>query len=171
LTHSSHEKKKTTYSPQSKNLRKGRISSPGQYYSLTKNSIHMGTRILMEGTTPLVLVDRIFLAQQRSWWDILAFVIMPVHYHLVAKLGDMKGLGAVLGIVNRAVSRKVMKGSGISKLWQDGFYDRQVRPHEDLSEYVNYIHQNPVRKGLVESMKEWPFSSAHPEYSERVKWD
>jgi len=158
--------------PKSKDLRKGRISHPGFYYYLTKNIEQRGTSTLIEGENPLILIDRLFLAQKREWWNILAFVVMPDHYHLVIRLGETHTLDQAMAIVNRTVSRQIHKGQeNKDRFWQDGFYDRCIRNHEKLNDYVTYVHLNPVRKGLVEYMEDWPYSSAHPEYRDRVKWD
>ena len=61
--------------------------------------------------------------------------------------------------------------NGDLDFWQDGFHDRCIRPHEDIHEYVTYIHMNPVRAGLAEHPEDWPWSSAHADYREKVRWE
>ena len=31
----------------------------------------------------------------------------------------------------------------------------------DLENHVNYIHYNPIKHGLVEDLRDWPYSSFH----------
>jgi len=45
--------------------------------------------------------------------------------------------------------------------WQPGGgFDRNVRDLDELEREVRYIHQNPVRRGLVEQSTDWRWSSA-----------
>ena len=47
------------------------------------------------------------------------------------------------------------------RFWQKGGgYDRNVTKVETIIDSVRYLHNNPVRKGLVESEHEWYYSSA-----------
>jgi len=45
--------------------------------------------------------------------------------------------------------------------WQDGGgYDRNIVSDRELYEKVQYIHDNPVRRGLIGRPADWPWSSA-----------
>ena len=50
------------------------------------------------------------------------------------------------------------KYKGTGKLWQGRFYDHIVRSDENLIKIVDYILQNPVRKGIVEKASDYPYS-------------
>jgi putative transposase len=53
------------------------------------------------------------------------------------------------------------------RFWQrGGGYDRNVTDPSTLLTMIDYIHNNPVRRGLVSRTSEWPWSSAR--YYERV---
>jgi REP element-mobilizing transposase RayT len=41
-------------------------------------------------------------------------------------------------------------------LWQEGFYDRVLRPEDDPKQIARYIIENPVRAGLVRSPIDYP---------------
>ena len=43
--------------------------------------------------------------------------------------------------------------------WQRRFYDFNVWSSGKLREKLNYMHKNPVTRGLVEHPKDWPWSS------------
>lgn len=52
-------------------------------------------------------------------------------------------------------------GSVAYRLWQDGGgYDRNLFTPKALRSAIDYIHNNPVRSGLVKSTLEWKWSSA-----------
>ena len=50
------------------------------------------------------------------------------------------------------------------QLWQPRFFDHALRTVQDYWEKVEYIHLNPVRRGLVARPEDWTWSSA-AEYS------
>ena len=57
-------------------------------------------------------------------------------------------------------TRTYWKMGGRGKLWQRGFYDHILRSEEDLQDVTRYILENPVRKGIVKSLVEYPFSGS-----------
>src|SRR5262245_54927531 len=44
------------------------------------------------------------------------------------------------------------------KLWQKSSYDRVMDLEKPFEEVVQYVLENPVRKGLVKDWSEWPYS-------------
>ncbi|MBI1374711.1 MAG: hypothetical protein GC159_18485 [Phycisphaera sp.] len=56
----------------------------------------------------------------------------------------------------------VRKGDrDVFRFWQPGGgYDRNIYSDDELIEKISYIHNNPVRRGLVERAIDWPWSSA-----------
>ncbi len=49
---------------------------------------------------------------------------------------------------------------GFRALWQKGFYDHVLRSREAVDAAAWYILNNPVRRGLVKEMYEWPQSGS-----------
>lgn len=48
------------------------------------------------------------------------------------------------------------------RFWQTGGgFDRNVRDDAELSREIRYIHENPVRRGLVDEPTAWRWSSVH----------
>jgi len=45
------------------------------------------------------------------------------------------------------------------RFWQARFYDFNVWTEEKRIEKLRYIHRNPVKRGLVRSAEQWPWSS------------
>ena len=74
------------------------------------------------------------------------------------------GRGAVAGDVVR-VGREGFWGrddpggrGGV--FWQREYFDRFIRDDEHYRKAVEYIHNNPVKAGLVPQAEDWPYSSA-----------
>lgn len=86
------------------------------------------------------------------------YVVMPDHIHFFIRLAPQYKLGATVGFLKKALS-VVLKESGNSMPhWQPGFFDHMVRNPASYSEKWEYVYQNPVRAGLVQSADEWLYS-------------
>src|ERR1044072_1786421 len=75
------------------------------------------------------------------------YVIMPDHVHLFVRGGRNFILFSWIGGLKRAIS-VALKLPG---LWQPGFFDHILRSDESYAEKWNYVHDNPVRAGLVKT--------------------
>jgi REP element-mobilizing transposase RayT len=82
---------------------------------------------------------------------------MPDHVHLFVRGDEEFVLGRWVGELKQALAR----GNGWSKsdgqLWQEGFFDHVLRSDESMSQKWEYIRENPVRAGLVNHAKDWPY--------------
>jgi putative transposase len=81
------------------------------------------------------------------------YVIMPDHVHLFVRGGPDFVLSAWIGGLKRALSVALEA----QQLWQPGFFDHILRSNESYSKKWNYVHDNPVRAGLVEEGDKWPY--------------
>ncbi len=91
--------------------------------------------------------------------DIVAYCLMPNHYHFLVYLTDetlsdaMKSLSlAYTKAINKRFNR-----SGV--LFQGRFQSIHVSQTDYLINLSRYIHLNPVQAGLVKQPEEWEFSS------------
>ena len=50
-------------------------------------------------------------------------------------------------------------GKGLQRFWQPRFYDFNVYSAKKRREKLDYMHANPVTRGLVQHPKDWPWSS------------
>lgn len=46
-------------------------------------------------------------------------------------------------------------------IWQRRFWEHTIRDERDFEHHLNYVHYNPVKHGLVERVRDWPWSSFH----------
>ena len=44
-------------------------------------------------------------------------------------------------------------------MWQHQYWDRFVRDEKEFAERLEYMHLNPVKKGLVKREEDWRWSS------------
>jgi putative transposase len=49
-----------------------------------------------------------------------------------------------------------------SEIWERGFTDHRIRDSQDFLNHLNYIHRNPVERGIVVDPTEYRYCSAYP---------
>jgi putative transposase len=50
---------------------------------------------------------------------------------------------------------------GEATIWQRRFWEHTIQDEDDLNRHRDYIHYNPVKHGLVQSVSAWQWSSFH----------
>jgi putative transposase len=120
------------------------------------------------------MVRAIQLARHKHPIHVWAYVIMPEHVHLLVWPHDPQfKIEHLLTTVKQSVSKRALawlrendpdylaRFKGSFHFWQDGpGYDRNLYSPRYIWTDVEYIHDNPVRRGLVERQVDWPWSSA-----------
>ncbi len=86
---------------------------------------------------------------------VAGYVVMPEHVHLLVS-EPQKGL---LARSVQALKLSVSVQREERPFWQTRYYDFNVHSEEKRAEKLQYIHQNPVRRGLVEKPEDWLCSS------------
>ena len=129
-------------------------------------------------------IDALNAARTKHPFALLAYVIMPEHVHLVIWPREGTTISAVLKSVKLPVARKALiwaqrhdpqllaqmedrqpSGRVAHRFWlRGGGYDRNLRSDRDVHEKIRYIHENPVRRGLVEKPEDWSWSSWRAHY-------
>jgi putative transposase len=85
---------------------------------------------------------------------------MPDHWHAIFYPGFPLTIARVMECIKVGSTRRINAARGESGLlWQRRYFDRALRTVKEYGETVTYIHQNPVRAGLVERAEDWPWSS------------
>ncbi len=72
--------------------------------------------------------------------------------------------GAVGGRVRADDGRRVGVTPDLrteSTVWQKRFWEHHIRDQADYASHLRYCWINPVKHGLVEEAKDWPYSSYH----------
>jgi len=110
--------------------------------------------------------------------DLIAYVLMPDHIHLIVYFNketnvsgfmrDFKKYSSVRIRKNLEEEKKVNiieqlvfnKYGQKFKVWQNRFDAVLIKSKEVLLTKMEYIHHNPVRKGLVTQPVDWIYSSA-----------
>lgn len=159
-------------------LRK-RFDEPGDARELTF-SCYKRFPFLSRDRTRQWFIDAMIDARQKFSIDVWAYVMMPEHVHLLIYPRDPAiKIGYVAGSIKEAVARQAINFMEINapewlpritvregkrtrrRFWQPGGgYDRNATSVETVQKMIDYIHMNPVRRGLVERPEDWLWSSA-----------
>lgn len=156
-----------------------RYNVPGHAHELTF-STYRRRPILLHDDRSRIVCGAIRRACRRLQFDVLAFVLMPEHLHLIVR-PDGKGcdVSALLYAIKRPSSHHIKvtlrhsddplleqltvrerPGKFCFRFWQEGGgYDRNLRTREAARHAVGYVHRNPVRRGLCASESKWAWSS------------
>jgi len=106
-------------------------------------------------------------------YDLLAYVVMPNHVHVLIKTYEGFPLSKVIHSWKSFTAHAIntyLKGGDICgrdarapgsspKVWQNEYFDRFIRDERHFVQAIAYIHENPVKAGLCRHASEWPWSS------------
>jgi len=107
-------------------------------------------------------VDLIARACERIRMRLLAYCVMPNHFHLALWPYSDGDLGKWMQWLLTAHVRRYhqhYKTSG--HVWQGRFKAFPVEHDDHMLTVLRYIERNPLRAGLVAQAEEWPWSSLH----------
>lgn len=100
-------------------------------------------------------------------YEIYAFCLMSNHIHLLIKEGKEE-----LGIVFRRIGSKFvywynLKYRRSGHLFQDRFKSEVVEDDKYFLSALRYIHQNPIKAGIVDNITNYPWSSYKEYFGEK----
>lgn len=100
-------------------------------------------------------------------YRMIAWVVMPNHVHTLFQTMDGWSMTTVVGswktFTANAIGRIVRQpNEPVPHVWHPEFWDRFIRDENHFASALAYIHNNPVKAGLVSHPEDWPWSSANP---------
>jgi len=85
---------------------------------------------------------------------------MSNHVHvLLTPHVEMRNVTKAIKGYSAQKANEILGRTGAA-FWQDESYDHWIRNDEEMKRVMRYIEWNPVRAGLVETVEDWPWSSA-----------
>jgi len=123
--------------------------------------------------------------QQHKGLEVYAYVLMPSHLHMMCRAKDGFELPDIIRDFKKFTSKKIiqnireqpesrrewllelmkrscehLKRKQHFKVWQDGYHAEALVSNNFIYQKLNYIHNNPVAEGIVESPQDYLYSSA-----------
>jgi REP-associated tyrosine transposase len=104
-----------------------------------------------------MVIDQFLQTAREHEMDIIAYCVMPDHLHaLVAGRHEGAALEPFVKLAKQRAGFE-FKQHHRQKLWQRGYYEHVLRSDERTEDVVRYIIENPLRKGLVENILDYPY--------------
>jgi putative transposase len=157
-----------------------RYNDPGHAHSLTFSCFRRQAFLSKDGSRNW-LIDAIDRARAKHDFHVWAYVIMPEHAHLLIwPTQQHYDISDVLNSIKQSVTKRALlyvhrkaptflrwmedrqpNGQKHYRFWQrGGGHDRNIVKPETAHRQIDYIHNNPVRRGLCEKPEDWFWSSA-----------
>lgn len=162
--------------------RRGRLNLTEERFYFITTTVAKFTNIFSYSPFCDILIENIKHYRKRYKFDTLGYVIMPTHFHWIVKIEpgcgtisaimrDIKKFTAwqIFDLINHKKMDKlesifIKEAEGIEdqqrKLWMKRFDDEVIRNEKMFWTKLKYIHNNPVKAGLVLKPEDYKYSSA-----------
>jgi putative transposase len=152
---------------------------PGHAHFLTYSCLHRWPLLNRERSRRWV-IEALEHTRAHLHVQLWAYVIMPEHVHVLVWphsdapvrriLANLKHpvAKAAHGFLNDTKNQEWLErltvrypSRAVFRFWEPGGgFDHNLWQHRSLKAVIDYIHANPVRRGLVENPLDWEWSSA-----------
>ena len=108
-----------------------------------------------------LLID-VLAESRRLGFSLCGYVLMPNHWHALIWPSNPLLIWQVLHDAKKIMTLRINARRGSrGPLWQHQFWDRFARNEKELGERLDYMHLNPVRRGLVKRPEDWRWSNCN----------
>ena len=126
-----------------------------------------------------IIIASLKFCREQKGLKLYAFVILDNHFHLVVAGPDLSNMIASLKkftawqvlfqlqedrkdwLLNQlAYFKKKHKTESAHQVWQEGVHPQLIVNEEMLLQKIEYMHNNPIKRGLVDAAAHWHSSSA-----------
>lgn len=113
-------------------------------------------------------VETVKRFKKESCYEVYAYCLMNNHVHLLLKESS-ESIGQVMKrICGSYVYWYNRKYGRIGHLFQERFRSEAVEDQEYFLTVFRYIHQNPLKAGVSQSLEKWEWSSYHDYFGRRA---
>jgi putative transposase len=156
-----------------------RINNPYAAYFVT-STIVSWLPVFTTATRCNILVQALEYCRAHKDLKIRAWVILDNHFHAILRAPN---LSRVLADLKRHTAQRILellraeccewllnqlkyfrakhKFESTYQVWQEGSHPQAIVSDEIMLQKLRYLHNNPVRRGLVAAPEHWRYSSAH----------
>ncbi len=130
-------------------------------------SCYQRCQFLQSDTAKICFLEVLGEVRTQCAFRLAGYVVMPEHVHLVLDEPPGANPARIIQILKQRVSRKLRESGEIvpqdlmekKRFWQRRYFDFNLYSEEKLREKLDYMHLNPVKRGLVLHPREWQWSS------------
>jgi len=143
---------------------------PGGTYFFTVNLLQrQGNDLLIRHVD--LLREVVASVRKRHPFIIHGWVVLPEHLHCVIELpSNDADFATRWRLIKIAFSKALPKTERRSQvrmarnergIWQRRYWEHLIRDEADFRAYMDYVHINPLKHGLVKRLADWPYSTFH----------
>jgi REP element-mobilizing transposase RayT len=126
-----------------------------------------------------IFIDSVKFCQKHKNLKVYAYVILENHFHMIVSGNNLSN---TIQSLKRYTTQQIIKLSekqskkwllnqlsfykkrhkiqSKNQLWQEGFHPELIFNDRMLIQKIEYIHYNPVKRGVVDRPEYWKYSSA-----------
>jgi REP element-mobilizing transposase RayT len=131
---------------------------PGEYFHVFNRGLNSEI-VFRSDRNYLFFLRRITELLIPKTASIIAYVLMPTHYHLLIQINN-EDFSEVMGRLSLSYTKAVNREWERSgPLFESRFKAKLVDTDKYILGLSRYIHLNPVSAHLVEKPEEWPYSN------------
>ncbi len=98
--------------------------------------------------------------KERFGFKLYGLVLMDNHAHLVVESNQITNISKIMQAITLSYSQKFRhKYNYTGYVWQGRFKSNLIEEDSYILQCIEYIHNNPVRAGMVEDPEDYPWSS------------
>ncbi|MBI5093341.1 MAG: transposase [Candidatus Hydrogenedentes bacterium] len=115
-------------------------------------------RFLGEPAVAAMVMASIRNLRERGIWNVVEYAIMPNHVHLFVQFTEGTLWRNMINFkrwTGRRAVRILEWGQG--PFWEEEWFDHWARSERECVRIIEYIRRNPVKAGLVNDYREWPY--------------
>lgn len=106
-----------------------------------------------------IFEDHLYLISSGFDIQILSFVLMPNHFHLIVRDPKLQ-LPSAMQYFMRETSKEINRKAGnINRVWGSNYYSSLIRTLPYYYSAYRYVYQNPVKAGLCKKPYDYKFST------------
>jgi REP element-mobilizing transposase RayT len=107
-----------------------------------------------------LVADALTESRRKLHFLLYGYVVMPDHWHALMWTTYPLSISRVVQDIKWMAASALNRSRQASgSIWQHQFWDRFVRNGHEFHERLEYMHLNPVRRGLVARPEAWRWSS------------
>src|SRR5580658_8318827 len=118
----------------------------------------MARRLLQSERNAMLLIDVLRLNVAAGKFQLHDFVVMPDHLHLLMTLPGDVTIEKAMQLIKGGFSYRLKREFGYQgEVWQRGFSEVRISDEQSFLQHREYIVQNPVKAGLVDTAEQYPY--------------
>src|SRR5215203_1251248 len=144
---------------------------PGVLHYVTGN-VDKRRQIFRTDNNCIAFLEELQKIRKERESRLICFVVMPDHFHLIVNpcdgniqswIGELKSISA-RRLVEINPTGLFKKNDKENQVWQESFRTLRLWSGWMIWQKINYIHNNPLRAGLVDSARDYRWSSFRSYY-------